>query len=1151
MADGYDARSRSQPSLLRTAIWLAIFVLAGIALRSVFSVGVGFDGAADRNMFTGNDPYYDWRIVTHITTTGQHLTFDPAINYPVGSANPNPPLWDWISAGLASGLSHTGFPDPVGLALNILVAVAGGLAAIPVFMIASDLWGRKAGLWSAFFMAFSAPAISRTVWGYPRHEAIALFFILLAFAFVVKGLKRVDSSRHVGDWRNGASVAAGLKQAVLRNWDALVYGTLAGLAITATAVAWKGYPYALAILSIALVVQLVSDQLRRRDPLGHYLVYLVAVLVSAILPYILYYHTEAYFTQAYVVPTWYVLAGTIAVGLLLVPTRDLPPVLVLPLLVIGAVGGYVILLLWFPEAYGRIFSGLGYFNQSKLYSTIAEAQRPQIGEVVAQLGFFAFLVGLWGYGRVLRMTWKGDAVGILLAAWGTIAIYMAFAASRFIVNAAPIFAIFLGYVMVRLAARMGTDEVRKRFRATHGQNIATRSLRSLGWKPVAVGLLIAILLVIPSAWTGVDAGIPQEFESKYHLADYSQANQINQPQVGFAGYNNVPRFGAFGINFDVQSEHWNDAMGYLSTLDTNRSLEQRPAFIGWWDYGHWATAIGLHPTVADPFQSHYDISGMFLASDSEEEGVSWLSLLLLEGDWSHHNGQFSPEVHDFLQSTNPALLSLDMSKPWANRYAIFHANVTGDAVYAFYDRLSDITHTSIEYFGVNSRMYPDPQHGGIFYAPVFLANKNPDSYVQLVYHGSPTLNVLQYGVDANGNSYRLPQERYIQSTPGQAGDKQEWVLFEGRLFIKGHTPVQGADPSKDGQAYSSQNLQQTLTANYTRTMFAKAFGGPTLEQGAGDGLTHWRYINQTSFAANLQNGQPTRGREVALLEYYRGVTVTGRLVDSAGQALSGYTVTFRDGNGATHSRATTAANGTFRVLAPFSLDPANHELALEALASDGTAVWNTTAIQPTREEARRGGVRDAGTLVVDTAGVSGRVFLDGNGNGHFESANDTALQGATVHVAGHTVTTNSTGNFAIAGLQPGPVDINAGLAGYANATKSVTLKAGQAENAELILAVSPVMTTVTFHDFNGTGIQSVPIRDQPPAGNATTITTNATGVASASLVPIGGQPSTYVFSVDYNVTAADGTHVRYLGDGSITVTLGEGTAHLDIQRRAS
>ncbi|HLF17030.1 MAG TPA: STT3 domain-containing protein, partial [Candidatus Thermoplasmatota archaeon] len=628
MAFGPETPTSPRFAAWRTALWIGLFLAAGLALRMAFSVDAAFDDETGRYMYTGNDPYYHDRTVHSILDTGEHLRFDPAINYPAGGYNPNPPLFDWTTAPVAVGFDALGAQDPVGLALNVMVAVWGALIVLPVYHIGRDLWGRRAGLWGAFFIAVSAPHIQRTIFGFADHDATTLFFIALAFSFMVKALQAVERREYVTDWRHVAAVRAGLRSAVSANRTAFLWSALAGTALTATAVTWKGYPYALAVMAIGIGVQLLNDHLRNRDSTAAFGLYLIPLAMVAVLPYLLFYRAFPTFLDTTVMPSLYVLLGVVVVGLVLVPTRQLPSILVFPVLIAAAVGGIVALKLFVPGVYTTISTGLGYFQQSKLYGTIAEAQRSELGYVAASFGFFSFILAFWGFGKLLKGTYRGDGAATLVASWSLVALFMAFAATRFILNAAPIFAILMGAATSGIVGKLGFAEVGRRFRARPG-GVVGGAFGSLDGKSAIGASLVFLLLVVPNAWIGVDAAMPSEYE-----ADHNLDRQY---------------FGAFGISFEVRNDGWLPVMDELGDRDSCRSdplavcapgdadyqpMEDRPAFIAWWDYGHWATGIALHPTVADPFQNHYNLAGRFLASESEREAVAWLTILLLNNDYA-------------------------------------------------------------------------------------------------------------------------------------------------------------------------------------------------------------------------------------------------------------------------------------------------------------------------------------------------------------------------------------------------------------------------------------------------------------------------------------------------------------------------------------
>ncbi len=1151
MADGQD-QTRSQPSHLRTILWLALFVAAAFAMRSVFNIDAGFDPDSQRNLFTGNDPYYHYNTVTHVIEKGFNLNFDPTFNYPEGNWNPNPPLWTWTSAPLAVLYEAVGVADPVGSAINTMVAVWGALAVIPVFMIASDLWGRKAGLWAGFFMAISAPHIQRSSWGYADHDAISMFFILLAVAFLVRGFRQMETATYISKWSSGASVTAGLRSAMRANQNTLIYAALAGVAITACAVTWKGYPYALAILAAAAVLQLVLDHLRNRDSTVTWLAYLITTSIAAVLPWLLYYNAIGQHFTSTVQPSLYVLAGVFLIGLILVPTRNLPSILVFPALIVGAVVGYLAFVTYVPSVAHAIFSGLGYFSQTKLYETIAEAQRPDIGDVAANLGFFTFLAAFWGLGHSLRRAYKGQAPFILISAWAAVSIYLMFAASRFIVNAAPVFCVLLGFVMVKVMALAKTGEIRKKFRSRHGQNIASRSLRSLAWRPVSIVLLVFLLFLLPNAWLGTDAAMGHDFKREHGLLEPSSADCERRTPGGCGVH-----WGGYGIDFELKGNGWLETMAYLATLDTNITpMEARPAFIAWWDYGHWATSIGKHPTVADPFQSHYEMSGRFLASDSEGEAMQWLSLLLLTGDWQGNQGKYSAPVQKLLNEKYPALLEINPGYWYDPQMKIVRGeNFTEAQSVELYEDLVLATGKSVGYFGVDDRMGPfatsrsiSVQSGGIIYAPVFLANKNPDDYVksQLQTANQQVFTIKQYEPDPEGGFRKIGDghEKYFLG-------EQEYVPFNNQLYVAGQTPIQDAGATGVDLANSQQYFEPTPL--YANTMFARAFGGVAADQAAaGNGLSHWRVIWQTVNMLERTDGTFSPFRQTALLQYYHGIPVSGTVLDDVGAPMAGVNVAFEDGFGAHHGQAITNATGGYQLSAPFSQ---NNDLTLVAFAVDPAtnqakvlASDNATRYQFSQEQARIGAAVTGANLVVPRGDVAGRIYIENDkapnpDASRFNANNDTELVGATITVPGKTATSiGPGGNYTLTGMQAGTHSLAITLAGYNDATATAIVPAGGVAAVDIALTPKPSTVTAKFLDYNGTAVPQ--LRIDVTGTSATTGFTDGAGLATIQLTE--GQ---YSFDVNVTITPTDGTPAfTYKGHQDVTIPFGGQDMAVDISR---
>jgi hypothetical protein len=272
----------------------------------------------------------------------------------------------------------------------------------------------------------------------------------------------------------------------------------------------------------------------------------------------------------------------------------------------------------------------------------------------------------------------------------------------------------------------------------------------LDMKHIAIALFMVFLVFTPNMMFAIDASIP--YESK---ADLDPARKT---------------FGAFGHSFP--SEYWQAGMDWLSEQDNEFVVEERPAFISWWDYGFWCLYLGEHPTVADNFQAGYQLAGSFIASTNETQAISLFAVRIIEGDHrAKPRKEFSPEVRDLIinyyddnSTSHPvfnrieylynietaskdkqnALIKEVDENP--NKYGKLTDIKIRNAKYAavrqileskgkeyvvnFLTELNRITGNTIRYFAVDTRLFPfHAQNTGIFYAPIRLADRDIADYI--------------------------------------------------------------------------------------------------------------------------------------------------------------------------------------------------------------------------------------------------------------------------------------------------------------------------------------------------------------------------------------------------------------------------------------
>lgn len=599
-------------------------VLLAFFVRSYFSLETATSGNDFK--LSESDAYYHKHTVDKIQASGfHHAAFDPLINYPHGGVNPNPPLWTWwiavwgqtlapsFSGEPATGVC-TGSPDPALCVSTWWVTVTspalfGALTVLVVYFIAARVWNRRAGIFAAFFLATMAGSIERSVLGFADHDSITLFFIVVSFYFYVRALQALREAFWVERWPSGG--ISGIATCVRENKLALAFAGLSGMGIGATALVWKGAPYAMGILMAYAGLQLLLNHWRGKDSLALVLVTLFALLVGVLVPLPAYVGIGEGFV-GHLNAGFYMVVILALVGGIFVVTRDFPSVLVFPLFLLASAGALLAMFFLLPQVASILLDPIVYFRGTKLYQTIAEANPADFNFLVFNTGLGASFLAFLAIPYVIYRERKSlTGVRLFVIVWAIVAIYMAYSTVRFTFNATPAFAILAGWLTGHIVSLLGYEQIGKTMAGLRGEFVYTLR-RAVGAWHVIGAILIASLLILPSVWMAVDAGLPIEAEQK--LAEQDRV---------FA-----ERFGAFGQGF-IPS-YWRELFAYLAAQDSSLPAADRPAFLSWWDYGHWAASIGDHPAVADNFQNGYAFAGNFITSQNETHAIQLLSARLME-----------------------------------------------------------------------------------------------------------------------------------------------------------------------------------------------------------------------------------------------------------------------------------------------------------------------------------------------------------------------------------------------------------------------------------------------------------------------------------------------------------------------------------------
>lgn len=739
---------------------IGIFVLA-LFLRTYFAYDLATQFGTPYLLGGGADSHYNARIINYIAENNHHLFVDPMRAYPlVGHENVRPPLYQWsvvLGGHLLAPL--VGNPDKgIQLAFILSSGFWGAMTTVPVYLIGKKTFGKKAGLAGAFLLAISVAHLERGVITNTNHDAFSLFLIVTAFYFFMRFLEEIPGDkRWVSAWNDLDEIKKGLLEFFGNNKRGLLYAAMTGVALGAVALTWKGYAYAIVIILVYFLIQLVIDKFRERDSLAITAGIFVTMMIAFILAFPWYaQHRPRIITEwlQWPLENWFqvpfvLFLGTFGIGVYFTVTRDFPWILTFSILA-------VVGLIFFAIAPDVVQTAAGqYFIENKLYSTIAEAQAPGFSRLLMAGGMVTFFLSWVGIAFAiwhLRREWSRSFVFILI--WTAFALYMTTTATRFIFNSAPAYALTAGWVVALLFDKTKFEEITRYFRTHRGSYIS--SLReSVEIKHILVTLFVVFLLLTPNSLYVLDAGIPFEEKDKYNKQIHEGLPEFMRPS-DYDPENGSHYLGGFGYSVDKPTDYWPAAWEDIREQASDTPPEERSAFLSWWDYGFEAMNQGEHPTVSDNFQHAHRFSGNFLMAQNESEMLALLVGRQLQLPYNEE-GAFEGRVEQILIEhigeektqklediyNDPASYRNEvLNNP--NRYHpraddihtrnVMWAMVMGTLSYEDKETLSslyrDISFNSgyerlknrIGKFAVDSRLFPSSaQDTGIFHAPAFLS----------------------------------------------------------------------------------------------------------------------------------------------------------------------------------------------------------------------------------------------------------------------------------------------------------------------------------------------------------------------------------------------------------------------------------------------
>jgi len=1207
-------------AILMTIFCLAFFIRGYYGLEPSTENGFILSG--------GSDSYYHNYVSSEAIHTGGHHFWDNMLNYPVGTRNPRPPLYDWSVSLIGIGISPFMNGDMYSSLMYSLIfstAFWGALTIFPTYYLGKEAFGKKAGIISALLLAILPGHIQRSVLTNADHDAITLFFIVTAFFFFLKALKVMKQKEWIPSWNKPKVVLSGTKDFLKSNKSSVLYGILSGFSLAGVALIWQGFAYAIVLIAVYFLVQILMNRFRNVDSFGISLIYFISVGTGLLVAF-------PYYYLSIQIPSWfdtptYLFLGLFVFAVILMATRKFPWFLVFSLITLIVMIMVTLLYILAPSILdsmvNALLSGGGYFINNKQYQTIAEAQAPPFSNLALSFGVITFWLSFAGLAWAviqLPKSWKPDFTFILL--WSISSIYMAVTAARFMFNAGPAFAITSGWVISLILGRVNFKSYATNLKRSSGfkpgqrfiiglaaafallivATVAVSSFSDIAYAVFVIGVcsafgvyilylisetnpsriysLIAVLIpaagalfyiyaelytewelttathgfilaillfsyfvlyiqirktsffftlgliflafciIMPNVWMGLDAGIPYETKTDYDLEIYNSMPIFIHPKDYDALNGTNWYLGGFGYSLPLNSRYWPAAYDWLALQDADiYPVEDKPAFISWWDYGFEIVNEGQHPTVADNFLGGHQLAGNFIMAQTEKDAIALLSIRILEGDWYQLIGtgsnHFSPEIialldsygvssaemihifntpSDYVQAIleNPQIYGprddviQDANAKYIAARVLLTQSLDENEMVQFYHDVSELTGYSIRYFGIDSRLFPfSADNTGIFYAPAKLSDHRIDSTANQPYDFWEIKAVGEYGgeyaLDEIPSDVTLNQE-----TPYKIEYKD---MFYNSMLYKAFIGYSGSDiGSEEGvpgitEALASNQIMPGWNMTHFKLVHRTAYWNPYSAKDIQNHTDSWQAMNYWDAYQKQQNqdgisdlsDRSSLYQGVMMLKYYDGAVISGKVQLEDGTPIEGLTVTVSDDFSIPHQKVTTSKEGSYSIIAPFgNITLTVSSGTVDPLTMVGTQLNTTQMFIEDYQAMRKTEDRDSNgkpdyeitkNLIVTNGSIKGYVYWDMNSDGTKGEADETLSNAQVVlknqdFVYGKSIFTDNSGQYKFDILPPGSYTADVIYANRTLGNQTLSVTGGQVTDINLALAITPLRGTV-------------------------------------------------------------------------------------------
>ncbi len=932
-------------------IVLPVLLLVYMILANIYAYPATFNGSSFPTS-GGSDPYYNYRAIIYTLQYHTWLTHDNLLNYPLGANNPRTPLFHFFIILVSFILSpFVNIYQAASATLLEFDAVFGALLIVPVYLITKELFGKRAGLVGALLYTLMPSNLSAGILSDGRMHTPELIFAFFAIYFFQKALNTASKGRILDRLLKFSNYYSSVRQYLSENRESLIYASLAGASLGGLALAWQGFAYLEAIIVIYIFVQLVLNLFLKR-PSG-YLIILSSLFFFIGLALPAYYYVGLGNAQHWLYPPIYL--GLVTVGFAVV-TNILgrkPWIISVTALAVISVIAFFAIDIFYHSFISYLLSGSGYFIKSRVYQTIAEASSPPLGQYISGFGAFQFIIGIAGLAYIVYSYFKDKKESkLFILVFALISIYMSFAAARFNITAAPAYAALGAGLLVFLSDMIRMGDLKNR-RASVQMGLRKSVKGNIKAIHVGFVILIVLTLIIPSSSAILNASVPANSAGKLNNEIYNSLPSFMRPLNYSAS--NGQFVGTYGFYITNDSQPLSQSLLWLGNQDRNLPIDQRPAYVSWWDYGFQEINQGKHPTVADDFQQGYQVAGQVLLAQNQSVIISLFLARDIQGSYVR-NGSMTPQVYNAVSSWFGASEANNITAYLNNagQYSYLiqqHPNIYGhyisdisnqNAYFALvsgqlsnyfstnrivdaYQNIAQITGFYIKYIGVTtygaSLMPFSGNNTGIFYAPAYLTD-----HLSYNYQGE-IVPYNYYNIYASTTNQTYPLNKLpVGEIPTGYHIQYKPAFYNTSIyrFLIGYPPsVVHQSGGLPGVSYGQNNM--TLEPAWNMSHFIVEYY-PVLYNPYKNFQQHPRAWTLISLQKGYQYQQENKGTVLLfpppnqiiniaspIVAYYPGATVTGRVTTASGVPVQGAYATIYDQYGVPHQYTKTNAQGYYNL----------------------------------------------------------------------------------------------------------------------------------------------------------------------------------------------------------------------------------------------